>query len=192
MRTSVSPLVLRRLRFLILNAALLVVGYGAVVQPALSLLANEQERISESRFTLRRLQAIEEKSPEVETFAKEVREEAKRGDFVIGANEGVINANLQARLKTHTETSGARVQSIRTLPVRIVSNVNFIGARLEISGTLKAVHSTLAAIEGGAPLLFVSAAILKPATHTRINAADETLIDAQFDIHGLAQRREEK
>jgi hypothetical protein len=60
-----------------------------------------------------------------------------------------------------------------------------VGSRVELQGSIPAVHRAIAAIEGIKPYLFVRAALLKPAPIAgRPDLPQEPLIDAELDVFG--------
>jgi general secretion pathway protein M len=110
------------------------------------------------------------------------------GEFLAGANEGVANAALQARLKTMTEAAGARVRSVQGLPAKNDGQIRYIGARIDLYGTLGAVHKAIYAVESGKPYLFVSTASIRLSPSISAQAAmTEPVIDMQLDVFGAVQ-----
>jgi hypothetical protein len=120
---------------------------------------------------------IDPPAPTAETAANE---------YQPGPNEGVAVANLQARLRIFAQTHGTVLRSIQGLPARSEGATRFIGARLDVSGTIQSVHRLVFAIEDSRPYLFVSNATLRMQQRAiNPNApASEPVIDAQLEVLG--------
>jgi Type II secretion system (T2SS), protein M subtype b len=112
-------------------------------------------------------------------------------EFLSGANAGVINADLQARLKNMVDTAGGRVRAVRTLSAQTVGQTRYIGSRLEFQGSLPSVHRAIAAIEAAKPYLLVRGAVIKPAAQVRaMDAAQEPSIAVELEVFGALRSTE--
>ena len=110
-----------------------------------------------------------------------------QSEFLAGSNEGVIGADLQTRLKAIVERSGARIRMIQSQTTKPGDPIRYIGARLTIFGNLQRIHGTIYAIETDKPFLFVTDAVIKPASPVaRVGAAEEPVIEARLDVFGAA------
>jgi hypothetical protein len=164
-----------------LAAALFIVVF--VITPVRQLLASRDVQIASQRAMLSRLGALAAQESEVEAAAKQAQPDT--GEYLAGANEGVINADLQTRLKGMVETTGGRLRAVRVLPPQSVEHIRYIGSHVEFQGTLPAVHRAIAAMEAAKPYLFVREAVLKPAPPVgRPEAAQEPIIDAELNVFG--------
>jgi hypothetical protein len=105
--------------------------------------------------------------------------ELDRGEFLAGANDGVVGADLQTRLKAITEAGGARLHLVQTLPSVRTGTIKYIGARIELVGTLATIHRAIYAVESEKPYLFITAATLKISSTN-----GEPILSAQLDIIG--------
>lgn len=175
-----------RVGFLAFNVAIASIAFVLVIVPFREMVERERRELQNKNMALTRLQAFADKRTDIEIFARQVKEEAERGEFIAGANEGVVNATLQARLKALAEAAGAEVRSLRALPNRSSSGANFVGARVELAGDIKAIHSTIARIESGSPQLYAPNAIVRLAIGPPA-PGQEPKIEAQFDVYGVAQ-----
>ena len=180
---------LRQATFLALNLAAGLTLYGLVVAPVWAFFSARDAAIADQRVLLARLVAMANQDASVQAAARDTAEELKRGELLIGPNDGVINADLQTRLKTMAMQAGARLRSVQGLPAVTSEQVRYAGARLEIQGTLRSIQQALHAIESGRPYLFVTAAALKP-PHASHNPREEPLIEARLDIVGAVQIEE--
>jgi general secretion pathway protein M len=154
-----------------------------VVWPILDMFAERDAAIAESRAVLARLQGVVAQEARVQAAVRDT--DAQVQDFLRGPNEGVISADLQTRLKSIAEGSGARLRSVQALPPVSREQTRYIGSRLEISGPIAAIHRAVHAVESAKPYLFVTAGSLKLSPLTgRPGGAAEPVIDAQLDIFG--------
>jgi general secretion pathway protein M len=183
------PVALRRHRavaFIIGNLAALAVCLWALA-PVFDFVADRDSEIATKREMLARLQSIAAREAEVQAAARQPDVELDQGEFLTGANEGVIGADLQTRLKAITERSGAHIRTIQGQPTKTGDPIRYIGARLTIFGSLQRVHSTIYAIETEKPYLFVTDAAIKLATPVaRGGTSEEPVIEARLDVFGAA------
>jgi|SRR5262249_11509953 len=174
---------LRRAIFIAATMSAAAILYSGVIAPIQEFFSSRESLILEQRELLTRLQSIAGREPEVEAAARDLAEHAKRGEFVVGPNEGVVNADLQTRLKAKAEQSGAQLRSIQALPLKTVDGVVYAGSRLEISGSLQAIQRTLYVIETGTPYHFITDAVIKPSMpSTGPGNPTEPKIEARLDI----------
>lgn len=179
---------LRRATFLAGNLAAGLVVVGLFVMPLHGFFADREAQIADRRALLARLEAIAAQESSVQALARRAEAAPQQIEFLAGANEGVANADLQTRLKAIAQAAGARLRSIRALPARTNQQVKFIGAQIEISGPLRAIHQTVHTVENAKPYLFVAAAVIKPTLQTsRPGNPEEPILDAQLDIIAAVQ-----
>ena len=177
--------------FLAANLAVILISFALFVAPVLDFFLDRDAYVAQQRVLLARLTAIVAREPSVQAATRKAAEEPKRGEFLVGPNEGVINADLQTRLKTMAEQAGARLRSVQGLPPKTNEQVRYVGSRLEISGPLRAIHRALYAVESGRPYLFVTSAVIKPSRSLNGPAArEEPITEAQLDVFGAVQVEE--
>jgi len=178
---------LRRAMFVALNIAAGFVMFALFIMPVGDFLSARDARIADQRLLLARLTAIAKREPAVHAAARETVEQLKRGELLIGPNEGVINADLQTRIKTLTEQAGARLRSVQGLPASTnEQQMRYVSARLDMHGSLQAIQRALHAIEAGRPYLFVTSAAIKPSLNAQ-NPREEPVIEARLDLVGAMQ-----
>jgi Type II secretion system (T2SS), protein M subtype b len=179
---------LRRAIFVLGNLAAALVLYLGVILPIQGFFSVRQSHISEQRALLTRLRSIAEQASQVQAASLQIAEQAKRGEFVAGSNEGVINADLQTRLKAKAEQSGARLRSVQALPFRTQEGVRYAGSRLEVFGPLQSIHRTLYAIEHGTPYHFITDAQIRPSVPgNRTGTSVEPTIEARLEVFVAVQ-----
>jgi general secretion pathway protein M len=180
---------LRRMVFVAGNFAAVLVIAMLVVMPVHAFFAERDAQIASQRALLARFAAIAAQQSRVQAAVQQADTQVEHGEFLVGTNEGVIVADLQTRLKAIAEAAGARLRSAQSLPPKTRDDVRYVGARLDVYGPLAAIQRTLHAVEAGTPYLFVDAAAIRAAPSVNPaalpnGAAQEPVIDAQFDVFG--------
>jgi general secretion pathway protein M len=131
------------------------------------------------------LEGIDAHEAAVQDLVRKAAAQFDRGEFLAGANDGAVGADLQTRLKAIAEAGGTRLQSVQSMPAMQNGAVKYIGARIELIGALVAIQRTIHALESGKPYLFVTAAALKSSSPVaRPDQPAEPVIDAQLDVFG--------
>ncbi|MGB5087288.1 MAG: type II secretion system protein GspM [Methylocystis silviterrae] len=183
--------VVRRGIFVSVNLLALVLFYIVFIEPVRRIVAEGAEAVAERRQTLARYEAIVSHEEQIQDYARQVADINASGELIEGDSEGVINANLQARLKSIAETTRVMVKSIQMLPEKEFRGVTLVGARIQASGSYESVHELARAIEGEPPLLIITAAalrILDPLWGGGPNQIEQN-IDVEFDVFGGAPQK---
>ncbi len=171
--------------FWAVNALILAALYFMVAQPLRDAIAAGDDLLSERRATLARYEAVVAQASAIQAYAKQVAAGNAHGEFIPGENDGIVAANLQARLKAAADDAKVAVRSLQMLPSKTIQGASLLGARLEVTGSLAAVHALARNLEGDAPLLFISDADLRSQSMFWGAATDkEPEIEAQFDVLG--------
>jgi general secretion pathway protein M len=174
----------RRIVFLAVNL-LAVAIIASIILSMVDVIVVLDDQIAEQQTVLRQLKGVAAQEKHVQTLAEAVEKDFQGVEFLHGANDGVVSADLQTRLKELTESTGARVRSLQTLPPRTLGGAHYISTRIEIYGSVQSVRGAVYAIESGRPYLFISGAVLKSSgVSGRSNGAQEPVIQAQLDILG--------
>jgi hypothetical protein len=176
-----TPLVRRMLFLSATLLPVLIVLFGAVLPIGDSLQQGEVEILRQSEM-LARLKGIAAYKPADPPATATIT----ANEYLPGPNEGVAIANLQARLKSFAQLNGTLLRSIQGLPARTEGANRWIGARLDVSGTIQSVHRLVFAIEDARPYLFISNATVRmPQQAVNPNAAPlEPVIEAQLEVLG--------
>jgi general secretion pathway protein M len=182
-----EPRTRRRILFLLGNLAALATFVSIFVAPVFDVFAERDAKIEQQAKRLSRLTAIASEAARVETVVAQAKTQMQTGEFLTGANENVISAELQTRLKAMTEAVGARSRAIQALPVKMDDQMKSAGARIEIFGSLQSIARAVYAIETAKPYLFISAASLKLAPGSTPGAPQEPVVQAQLDVFGAIQ-----
>ncbi len=179
---------IRRAAFVAGHLAVFAFFFVLVGMPICDFFAGRESGIAEQRTLLARLEAIAGQYANVQDMARRPDAQLQRGEFLIGPNEGVINADLQTRLKGLTEAAGARLRSAQNLPTKANDQIKYSGSRIDISGSLQSIQRAIFAIESATPYLFITGAVIKQGLPTnRPGVVEEPVIQAQLDIVGPMQ-----
>jgi hypothetical protein len=184
------PLV-RRGIFVGANLLALVIFYFLFIDPIRRIVAEGAEAVAERRQTLARYEAVVSHEEQIQDYARQVANINASGELIEGDSEGVINANLQARLKSIAEASRVTVKSIQMLPEKEFRGVTLVGARIQATGSYENIHELARAIEGAPPLLIITTAalrVLDPFWGGGGNQVEQN-IDVEFDVFGGAPQK---
>jgi hypothetical protein len=177
----------RRALFALGNLAICIAIVGFVVLPVYGLFADRENRIEEQRKVLMRLAAIAAQAASVQSIVSDTKAQMQGGEFLVGPNENVVNADLQTKLKAMAEPGGAKLRAVQALPVKTVDQIRYSGSRVEIFGSLQSIVKAVHAIESSKPYLFISGAALKSPPPSRQGVSEEPVVQAQLDIFGAMQ-----
>lgn len=179
-----------RALFVGVNLLALALIYLVFIEPARRMIADGAEAIAERRQTLARYEAVALHEGQIQDYARQVADTNGRGELFDGDSDGVINANLQARLKSIAESAQVTVRSLQMLPEKPFQGVTLVGARLDVAGSYENVHALARALEGEPPLMIITAATLRnQAMMWGAPQQGETEIEAQFDVFGGAPQK---
>ena len=180
----------RRGIFVSVNLLAVALFYLIFVEPVRRIVAEGAEAVAERRQTLARYEAVVEHEQQIQDYARQVTNINASGELIDGDSEGVINANLQARLMSIAEASHVTVRSIQMLPEKEFHGVTLVGARIEISGNYVNIHELARAIEGESPLLIITAAALRNNRDFWMATPESELeLEAHFDVFGGAPQK---
>ncbi len=180
----------RRWIFVGFNFLMLIVLYSIFVDPIRRMIADGSREIAERNQTLSRYESVVVHEGQIQDYAHQVSDINAQGELFQGDSDGVINANLQARLKAIAETTQVTVRSIQMLPNKDLQGVTLVGARIDVAGPNENIHALARALEGDPPLLLITAATLRSQTvfwgAPQGQQTDE--VEAQFDVFGGAPK----
>lgn len=181
----------RRPLFIGAHLLALLVFYFVFVEPARRLIVDGAQSIADRRQTLARYKAIATQEERIQEYAREISDNNAQGELLDGESDGVINANLQARLKAIAESSQVTIRSIQMLPDKDFEGVTLVGARIDVSGSYENVHRLARALEGEPPLLLITAATIRgQATLWGAPQAQQgEEIEGQLDVFGGALKK---
>jgi hypothetical protein len=169
------------------NLVACVLAFTVVIEPIRTVFAERDSHILSQRKALARLQAIAGQFETIRSVSADTNKDLRSGEFLVGTSENVISAELQTRLKTIMEGAGAKPRAVQALPARTADRVRYIGARIEVTGTIQAIYRSVYGLESAKPYLFISGATIRPAAPVTKPEIVEPVLQAQLDVFGAVQ-----
>lgn len=171
-----------RALFMGFNALAFLAAIGLVAASA-DHVQSQDDEIAQKQQMLERLQAVLAREGEVRAATERIKTQLTEGDFLKGANEGVIAAELQIRLKSVAERNGARVLTMQALTLPADDVLRYIGAKISLIGTHQQLQKAIYEIEADKPYLFIRNASLK-LTAGANGTSTEPTVEAHLDVTG--------
>ena len=190
MKEMLSPAVSRFLAFAILIGAIAGFYYG-IVRPLVDDYAATGASIEQLQDALARYQrAARDLAPrQAELAALKQRQSAQDG-FLQGANDTLVAAQIQNRIKALSDATKGDLRSTQVLPAQDEGKLRRITVRGQMSTTLPAVLRVFHGLESAYPLLFIDNVDLR-ARPTQLRdrgaSANADIIDLQFDVYGYTR-----
>ncbi|WP_407185040.1 type II secretion system protein GspM [Bradyrhizobium centrosematis] len=167
----------RRRAFLAFNAVGVVLLVLLFVGPVLSHFSTRNDEIQDSVAQLAYLQRITRGAQVMEQRGVQSAQ-----PFMVGDEERVVSADLQARLQAMATAKGAHVLGLRGLQGGRVAQSRTVAVGLQFEGSLGIVRDVIAEIEDQSPFLFITDASLRPTSD-----GDGTMLRAEFKVEGVMQ-----
>lgn len=177
-----APRALRRTVALLLLVCLLA-AIGGFVWLTIGSLADAANNIQAKRERLGNLQSVIALRQALRDRSKSASEVESGPEFLQGASEAVIRANLQSRLTAIASAHGIKILSVGNTPIRQRGNVRYAGLRADFSGTNEAVHATLFDIETSKPYLVIRNASIRSTLSSQVTGnkgPPEVVVQIQF------------
>jgi hypothetical protein len=149
-----APARTRRIAAIGLLAAALGLA-GLTAYAAVSSVQSARQAVREQRETLGRLKAVLALKPMMEKSAQATLSAKDRPEFLTGASDSVIQADLQTWLDGVARQNGVRIMSVGNAPSLQQGGMRFAGLRADISGTNSGIQGTIFAIETAKPYLII-------------------------------------
>ncbi|MBY3328888.1 hypothetical protein HFO02_36025 [Rhizobium laguerreae] len=178
--------------FWAVNVAATLIILFLVIEPIYAAFTQRTQFIEQRIDELSRFQRLAAEDKSVRALLQEVREEKNTGIFLVGLEADAANASLQAHLKERVEKAGLSLRSVAGLEPHTEQGVNYLGAKLDLSGSINALHAAIRAIEGGlSPVLFVRGLTIRaPASIPREHQSQEVILNIQMEVYGAIQTSE--
>jgi hypothetical protein len=164
-------LLLRRLRFVTVNAVALFLFIGFVIFPFASHIASLCDDVSENAEQFASLQQFERASRESHENPNTV--------FFSAAEERLASADLHALLQTLTQQGGLQLLGMRSVTTRQPITRRSIAVGLEVEGSPAQLRDALIRIETARPILVVTGLTLRPSTK-----GSDAVLRAELTIQG--------
>ena len=120
-----------------------------------------EARLASQRETLARMEAATAQSRRALAAMPADARASLADDFLAGAQDSIVVAGLQNRLRDLAIANAVDLDSANTLPARSAGASTYLGLRLMLRGQLRDIQSVLHAIEAGTPLLFIERVALR-------------------------------
>lgn len=179
-----GPLIIRALVAILFVAMAIAIIVAGVMLTASSLYS-KAESIREQRTNLGRLQSAIALKPILEASEQNPIASDDRPEFLRGASEAVIQANLQTQLTAIAQAQGVDVLSIGNTPILLRGETRFAGLQANLSGTNEGIHGTIYAIETSKPYLIIREAKMHSTLRPqKTGDADQPKIVMQIQFYG--------
>jgi hypothetical protein len=167
-------LLLRRVRFALLNVAAVGSLIVFIIAPFVSRVADKADEIAVRAELLARLRVVADE-------ATQARMNTGRLDdlYLPGSEERLASADLQATLKTVADEAGLHFLSVRGVRPNRPLAPGMVTVGFELEGPPAALRTALQNIETGRPMLFVTALTLRPARD-----GNEGALRAELTVQG--------
>lgn len=189
MTPPLSPPFQRALAVAILVAIIGIIYY-AVAQPLIDAYAADRAEIAQQQETLFRYQRAAQEFPaRQKELAALKQQQAKADDFLEGASDTLIAAQIQNRVKTLANTAKTELKSSQVLPAESDGKLKRIAIRDQISATTAGLLALFHDLEAQSPSLFLDNVTLQVqpmALRGRSNPGNGDTIDVQFDVYGYS------
>lgn len=192
MMPALSPMVNRALALAIL-LGLVAATYLGLVQPLIASRVDQHDQIERLETMLARFRSVAQQRAAREAELADLKQRAAGEDGLLhGANETLMAAAIQNRLKELVASSRGELKSIQILPAQSDGHLRRITVRGQMSMTVDAAQRVFHDLEGGEPLMFLDNVSIRSLQETRRRRerernGTEDLLDVRFDVYGYAQ-----
>jgi hypothetical protein len=189
MMPTLSPPISKALAVALLLGVLSVAYFG-VGQPVIESRVDQQEQIARLESSLTRYQRIAEQRTAREAELAELKRRAADSDGLLrGANETLMAAAIQNRIKALVDAAHGELKSMQILPPQADGPLRRITVRGQIAMTVEAAQRVFYDLEGGEPVLFLDNVGIRAREETRRrrDRADDGMLEVHLDVYGYAQ-----
>ena len=173
-----------------LLVGLVTIVYLAVVQPIIDARSEQREEIANLEETLQRYQRVAAQRAPREATLAELKQRASGEDGLLrGANETLMAAAIQNRLKSLVDESHGELKSIQILPPQVDGPLRRIAVRGQIAVTIEAAQRVFHDLESGDPLLFLDGISIRSRddSRRRRERTPDGMLEVRLDVYGYAQ-----
>ena len=184
--TSLSPVMRRVVAVTLLIVAALAV-YNFLVGPLLESYAGNRRIIDQMLRAEAAYESVGRDAPAVEKQLESLRQQGKAAaGYLTGANETLVAAELQDRLKAAVAHTGGQLKSTQVVTTAENTKSRRVVVRGQISVSLASLQRVLYEIESGTPYLFVENLDIHPVSNPRAgsNADGDGLLEVRLDVYG--------
>jgi general secretion pathway protein M len=164
--------------------------YLLAVQPVLQDYAATRDSIDEMTAVIARSVRIAAELPARRAQLAELRRRAAVSQgFLQGANDALVAAQIQNRIKALVEASHGELKSTQVLPVQEEGKYRRVAVRAQMTVDLAAAQRVLYGLETSSPLLFLDNLDLRAQTGGRRQdrGNEASALDLRFDVYGFVR-----
>lgn len=177
MMGSLSKRVPRAAIFLGANCAGVVLSIALLVEPLMSHFSSRGDDIRENAAQLAYYRHIVKTAQIMEQSSSQNSQ-----PFLVGGEDRVISADLQAHLQTVAIAKGARILGLRGLQSGRLGQLRTVAVGLELEGSTSVLRDLMAEIEAQSPFLFVTEASLRA-----VADGDGNMLRAELRVEGAVR-----
>lgn len=174
---------LRRTAALSLLFALVFAAYTLGIDPFVSAYSGNTETAAQLQSALQKYRQLATRLPEMTRTLEDLR--ARQSDqqgYLAGANEAVVAATLQDRLKSLIAREGGKLQSTQAMPqVKVAGQPQRVGVRAHMVMQLTEFQAVVYRLESMTPVLFIENLSIRAVS---AGATEEGLLDVNMDVVG--------
>lgn len=182
-----KKLVPRAIAALILLGGITLISFAGV-DPWRQQYRTNAQQISDESYIVSRLRAIAALEPTLSASPITADETAFTSNFLAGADDTLVIAELQTKLRSLAVSHKAQLNSARTLPAKTVNGLTYIGLKLELRGDLKDIQQIIHGIETTEPFLFIEKLSLRSSNQANFGrpplSPNAAQLLAELDIFG--------
>jgi general secretion pathway protein M len=114
------------------------------------------------------------------------QKQAAQDGFLQGANETLLGADIQNRIKTLAEAAHGELKSTQILPVQEEGKYRRVTVRGQMSLGLAAAQRVFYGLESTMPMLFLDNVNIRARSESRRQSekTDDVVLDLRFDVYG--------
>lgn len=180
--------VVKRVTAVLLVFATLILFAGAVLLPLHGWYSQYEQRLEQALATKARLKAVADYGVADGSRTDGAAISTYAGDFLAGAEDALIMANLQTRLRALVVSRNCEFSSARTLSPKSVDGLTYLGVKIQLKGDLRDVQHIVHGIETAAPFLFIERAHLRLDERRALAGGASTdvvpRLQAELDVYG--------
>jgi general secretion pathway protein M len=181
---ALSPPISKALALAVL-LSLLAIAYFGVVQPVIESRIDQQAEIARLENSLARYQTIAAQRALREAELAELKRRAAEADGLLrGANETLMAAAIQNRIKALVDAAHGELKSMQIMPPQADGPLRRITVRGQIGMTIEAAQRVFYDLEDGEPALFLDNLGIRSREETRRH---DGMLEVNLDVYGYAQ-----
>jgi general secretion pathway protein M len=189
MMPALSPPISKALALTLL-VCVVAVAYFGVVQPLIESRRDQQGQIERLEDSLVRYRRVAEQRSSREGELAELKRRAADADGLLrGANETLMAAAIQNRIKALVDAAHGELKSMQILPPQADGPLRRITVRGQIAMTMEGAERVFYDLEGSEPALFLDNVGIRSRedARRRRDRGEDGMLEVHLDVYGYAQ-----